>query len=87
MVSAIDKTWAIKEKTYQDRHRRTMFEVSADEDKQAGFYQRVTDADLYRVSVLTTRVLSRTGPKQTPQKGLEYCFAYLWSRIMVCRAT
>ena len=57
MVSAIDKTWDTKEKTYQDRHRRTMFEVSADEDKQTGFYQRLTNADLYRVSVLTIRMI------------------------------
>lgn len=59
MVSALDKSWGTQG-TYEDRRCRMIREITTIESKQKGFYERTTQADLYRVSVLTTRKIKST---------------------------
>lgn len=59
MVSAIDKMWSTQG-TYEQRRQRMIRQVSTEPSKQKGFYQRTTQADLYRITVITTRTIART---------------------------
>lgn len=62
MVGALDRSWETKG-TYAERRKQMIRQITTVKSKQQGFYRRATDADLYRVSVLTTRIIS--GQKKT----------------------
>ena len=64
VISHADKTWSA-EGDYAARRNRMICKVSTDDKSEhKAFYERTAKADLYRVSVLTTRKVS-SGAKIT----------------------